>query len=670
MGVMGGRRRGAWRWALAVTVAAALVIGLGFVLRAQGIGVAADVAQLVALVPIVGWVVGWAASRRASRDSTDGEQIRLAELLRTIADAQGLTGLDVRVLIHGWSGETIDAFLAGKQLPEWDFVVAFLAVVAGNERWRRELLERRVRPVWEAAAKAPAVDVGVANAGALVPLPARTGNWVAALRRVADTSMVSGRAQESVSRHEILQSGLEEVVRRLSEAVSLLGAERDALLGELAVRQNDAFNRELDREMRAELEELRAQLQDSRRRLATAERLRAATGQRLAESERQLMLAERLKTKAIAQAEEARARLAELELHPAPPFPRKAASRDLSAASTASALMGDTDTQVGDEILCRADNVLREEAATLGRLSEDLSGTSRAKLFPGEAAERAHNRSPESRQAREKLPEPRQSLIGTVGEWFNTGTAAIRLAKAVLIPMILFGIIAGDAIAGGVFAHSGSGTPASSRSSTGSGGDFTSPSDSPPQVSPTGFLTSATLLRTLLPAQALGSAAKTTPSTKLSLAKGICGAPVSGAKTLAAEYIKDNQTHQSVAETIIEWDKSTYASEFVADDHKAVDKAGSCSYTSNNETTEFEGDYSGSLPSSCLNPGRYLATQVFVTSSSLFSPGLTSGFYVEAQCGIFTITIQAEGEPGYGISQVTADGYLSNAVGHFAAAVH
>jgi hypothetical protein len=121
---------------------------------------------------------------------------------------------------------------------------------------------------------------------------------------------------------------------------------------------------------------------------------------------------------------------------------------------------------------------------------------------------------------------------------------------------------------------------------------------------------------------------------------------------------------------MIAWGSSADASQFIASDRKAVDQSGSCSYTSNNETSEFEGDYSGNPPSSCFNPGGYLATQVFVTSSSLFSSGLISGFYVEAQCGTFTITIQAEGGPCEGIYQGTAEGYLSNTVGRLAPIMH
>lgn len=171
----------------------------------------------------------------------------------------------------------------------------------------------------------------------------------------------------------------------------------------------------------------------------------------------------------------------------------------------------------------------------------------------------------------------------------------------------------------------------------------------------------ALLKRALLPDQTLGSAATSVTSTKF-LAQGVCGGPVTGTMATAGEFVRDRQTQQSIAESIIEWNSDADANRSIADDRNAVNKTGSCSYTSNNETSQFEGDYSGSPPS-CTNSGNYLATQVFVTSSSIFSPGLVSGFLVETQCGNITITIEAEGGPGEGVSQNAADGYLSNAVG-------
>ncbi len=62
------------------------------------------------------------------------------------ADRAGRAGADASV-----GGDAVNAYLDGTRLPGWDFVADFLNVITGDERWHRELLERRVRPVWEAA---------------------------------------------------------------------------------------------------------------------------------------------------------------------------------------------------------------------------------------------------------------------------------------------------------------------------------------------------------------------------------------------------------------------------------------------------------------------------------------------------------------------------------------
>lgn len=246
-------------------------------------------------------------------------------------------------------------------------------------------------------------------------------------------------------------------------------------------------------------------------------------------------------------------------------------------------------------------------------------------------------------------------------EWVQTWQGIGTLIVSILA---LVGVGTGAAIASG--GHSSPNPPGPSPSVT-----ITSPNPGPSSVT-TNPVTSAQLTQVLLPAQVLGTTAMVnTKSTDLSQIIGICGAPLpSGAQVTAFELLQDSQTNQSLLEIIIDWGAAADAGNAIADNRTAVDTSGSCSYTSNNETAQYEGDYSATPPSSCSNPGKYLDTQVFVTSSSLFSPGLISGFNVEVQCGTFTIAIQAEGKPGAGVDQGTADGYLSNAVGRLAATVH
>jgi len=244
-------------------------------------------------------------------------------------------------------------------------------------------------------------------------------------------------------------------------------------------------------------------------------------------------------------------------------------------------------------------------------------------------------------------------------EWVQTWQGIGTLVVSILA---LVGVGTGAAIASG--GHSPN-PPGPSPSVT-----ITSPNPGPSSVVTT--VTSAQLVQALLPAQTLGTTATVnTTGTDLSQIIGICGAPLpSGAQVAAFELLQDSQTNQSLLEIIIDWGTVADAGTAIANNRTAVDTSGSCSYTSNNETAQYEGDYSANPPSSCSNSGKYLDTQVFVTSSSLFSPGLISGFNVEVQCGTFTIAIQAEGAPGAGVEQGAADGYLSNAVGRLAATVH
>jgi hypothetical protein len=390
---MSRSRLGGWRWAAAAVLVAVLVLGLGFVLRGAGLGAAANVAQLVSLAPLIAGMVGWARTRHTAQARADDLPVALGLVLRTIADAQGLTGEDLRTCLQQWGGDTVDAYLDGTRRPGWDFVTAFLNVVAGDDRLRRELLERRVRQMWNQAAGASA-SVGSSEAAAvervLVVLP-ETGEWLTALRKVADMQQMVGDIHKAISRYEILETGLAAMLDRLSQAVTLLAAERDELREELAARHDNGLGGEPGHRMRDELEDLRRQLRDTQQRLSDAEQLRAATAQRLEVSERQRQLAERLKDEAMAHAEQARRRLAKLENHPAAAAPRLAAIQQL-ADDTESAAMVDTDRQVAEEVLDRVDRVLREEAVKLSQLGEKLTSTLAAKPGPGQETTRAPGR--------------------------------------------------------------------------------------------------------------------------------------------------------------------------------------------------------------------------------------------------------------------------------------
>jgi hypothetical protein len=135
----------------------------------------------------------------------------------------------------------------------------------------------------------------------------------------------------------------------------------------------------------------------------------------------------------------------------------------------------------------------------------------------------------------------------------------------------------------------------------------------------------------------------------------MCGVALpSGAQVTAYQSIKDSQTGQYLDETIVSWDSPNHASNDVVNSRNAINQTGSCSISSNGVTENLIADNSGSPPAACAN-GQYVAAQTSIQSSFYF------GFRVGTQCGSFTVSIEILG--GSEITQETADGYLSSAVG-------
>lgn len=192
-----------------------------------------------------------------------------------------------------------------------------------------------------------------------------------------------------------------------------------------------------------------------------------------------------------------------------------------------------------------------------------------------------------------------------------------------------------------------------------------SPTPTPPHStspnSPSPF-TSAQLQSALLSSETVGSTATVESSgTDVSTLETTCGGPRTGATATAYESINDQQTGTFLAETITSWDRAADAGQAIKVDRQAVDQSGSCSITSSGATEEYSGDDAGSPPSSCVSPGQYFATQINTTSSSFASP--YNGFFIQAQCGTTTITVKIESDLPGGITQQSADGYLSSAIG-------
>ena len=371
-----GRAGSGWRWVAAALAIALLALGLGSLLRARGLGEAANIAQLISLIPLLGGIIGWARARRLPYVPAN-EQLGLARVLRTIAEVHRMTGEELRTALPGWSGDTVDAYMSGSQVPGWDFVAAFIHVIAGDNQWRGEQLERRVRPIWEAATAPQRAQRGTKGSRPVrsLALPPNTGDWVAALQSVAGARATTARLLASIGRHQAISAGLAEMMERLSQAVTALAAERDTLLEELSARHESTRSGVAGPGLPSELDHLRSELRDTQQRLEAAERLRWDTEQRLEESERQRRLAERLKDEALLQAEMAYRRLAQLEQQPT--LTTQTASPDPELTAAAHRLMGSADQETAGDILRKVDHVLHDEAVALGEISKTL-GSSQA----------------------------------------------------------------------------------------------------------------------------------------------------------------------------------------------------------------------------------------------------------------------------------------------------
>lgn len=83
---MGRRGRNGWRWLITALVIGVAAVGLGVVLRAQNLGAAANVAQLLSLLPLVASMLAWARERHKTPDAPEDENKTLNELIDTIEE--------------------------------------------------------------------------------------------------------------------------------------------------------------------------------------------------------------------------------------------------------------------------------------------------------------------------------------------------------------------------------------------------------------------------------------------------------------------------------------------------------------------------------------------------------------------------------------------------------
>jgi hypothetical protein len=260
---------------------------------------------------------------------------------------------------------------------------------------------------------------------------------------------------------------------------------------------------------------------------------------------------------------------------------------------------------------------------------------------------------PPSRPERPRKEKPEEeSRLVSFREWLST-TAGITSAICAIITLIGGTLVAVKILDKNPPAI----TPAPIRMSQNQA------SPSPVIHNSAGSLSTSHLQSALLPSQTVGSTAIVqSTGTDLSQIGVICGGPLSGDAATAYEKISDQQDGTALDEVLTSWDSTSDARQAIADARRTIDQRESCSITtSNGSTLEYTGDDPGSPPSSCVNPGQYLATQAKISSPSVIFPYF--GFAVIAQCGPTTIFIRVYSRQPGAITQQVADGYLGSAVG-------
>ncbi|HEX6467884.1 MAG TPA: SpoIIE family protein phosphatase [Streptosporangiaceae bacterium] len=283
----------------------------------------------------------------------------MANVLRDIADERMVT---IRSLAARMPYERtkISQSLNGSTRPEWSFIEAFIAACTGSDQIARAVLERKIRPLWEAASPGrarPLAEVTVARGEAAhAAVPPESRAWVSAMHDAAHTQNVVVRLQQSVNRHQDLAEGLMGMMDRLTYAIEKLTAERDTLRAELHSLAGLADDLRLTRQ----------RLEDTQQRLRMAEQLQAETSKRLDEALHQLKEGERIKREALARLDRTRQRLVALEQHAGGAIGSPETDPDPEDAIPT--LMGETDQHIAAEILRQVDDVLDEEAANLDEL--------------------------------------------------------------------------------------------------------------------------------------------------------------------------------------------------------------------------------------------------------------------------------------------------------------
>ncbi len=325
-----GRVRAGWRWLAAF----AIVLLVTLELR-RGLTTTATLVQVLSVITIIGGLLTAAKAQRDSPGRMVSRDVDLPKLLRDIAKAHRIRRSQIRAALIGWD---VDGFLDGIRPLRWDFVKAFLEVVAAGDHNVREALEFLVRPAWDAVRQQRGGDV---SGGAVVLVTPVTGGWVGTIERAAEASEAITRLDRSAGQLESWRTALVFTLGKYSDTIHTLMTERDQLIAEMS----------------AQVSRKDAELHDVRQRLERAEERRKRTYKQLRQTERMLEDARKLRDEATSQAAVFQKRLARLERRPDLALPGSPGIEDSGPYTP----MGAIDQQLGEAILHRTEKFLNEQ---------------------------------------------------------------------------------------------------------------------------------------------------------------------------------------------------------------------------------------------------------------------------------------------------------------------
>jgi hypothetical protein len=186
---------------------------------------------------------------------------------------------------------------------------------------------------------------------------------------------------------------------------------------------------------------------------------------------------------------------------------------------------------------------------------------------------------------------------------------------------------------------------------------------------------SASFKNALLSARMIGSGmSQISTDAAVSQDTGICGAPPTGStRSTASETFEETNSPSPgnatiFSERIIDWGNALEASQSITSDENALGQKG-CDLTGSEATYSFGLQTTGTSPQEC-GSGNELTMVVSVSSSGSNSNSYAyNGFFIEAQCKTYTISIEDMANYYYTNAGTQADGYLNAAAGRLSAAI-